>query len=307
VFAKRVAPRVERWLPAAWSANGVTLLGSGLMWLMLAGVVSCPAPLRVRLGPLWIALLWGYCLLDHVDGCRARRRGSSSAWGEFLDHALDAWHGTIVVVVAAMMGGSAVHPGLVVAAIASVGLATTVTWMEQNLRGEFVLGALGPVEAVLGAGIFIGLWSWPEAARILGSPVMSGGGWTWADLAFALAAAGNLITAALVIWRNPGAAAPLGMVALVVGLVVGLGGNTQIGWLVAGAAIAILTAEYSARIIVSHLTGAPIPWPDVMGPALPGMAVILPRETPALAFVALVWLGARAVTSWRAARCALRT
>ncbi len=292
---------METWLPAAWSANTVTWVGSALMWLLLAGMIVVPSPHREQWAPLWVALLWGYCLLDHVDGCRARRRKSSSPWGEFLDHALDAWHGGITVFAIGSMGGNATHPGLLVLTMATLAVATVVTWLEQKLRGEFFLGAIGPVEAVAGAGIYFALWTWPAAAAVLRSPVSAQSGVTWADGVLLFGAGGNVITAAIVTRRSWGVAGPLAAMAVVAGGMVGLGFSSQLGWSTLGVAIAILTAEYTARVICSHLTRAAMPWPDVVGPVLLALAAVLPANSPAVAGAGVVWLAGRTLLTWRIA------
>ena len=241
VISSRIAPRIEPWLPASWSANAVTGVGSSLMWLLLGGVALCPSPRREQWAPLWVALLWGYCLLDHVDGCRARRRRSSSAWGEFLDHALDAWHGGIAVYVVGSMGGHATHPAIVVITIASVALATLATWLEQRLRGEFSLGAIGPVEAVAGARPLprrLDLARGPAAwVRPLSAQFSS---LTWADLALLLGATGNLLTAAVTVGRSRAISAPLAAAALAAGVITALGFGSRLPWTLSGIAVVLL-------------------------------------------------------------------
>ena len=76
-----------------------------MMCFMLAGVILCPAGLRGSAGMIWARLLWVYSVLDHVDGKRAQFRGTSGPWGEFLNHGLDAWNGSIMLLVMAVVGG----------------------------------------------------------------------------------------------------------------------------------------------------------------------------------------------------------
>lgn len=283
----------------AWSANAITWLGSAMMWLLLAGVVLTPQALRVLLAPLWVALLWSYCLLDHVDGCRARLRRSSSAWGEFLDHAHDAWHGAIAVFSIGALGGGAMHPGVIVITIASVGLATMVTWLEQRIRGEFFLSAIGPVEGIVAVGVFLVLWAWPPAAAMLRSPVAAAPSLTWADLILLAGAAGSLLTVAFVVRRSRGVTTHLAVAVLIAGAMLWLGTYVRPGWVIVGVAIWIFTAEYSARVISSHLTHSTMPWPDVVGLALLGLAAAWPANIPALGGVGVVWLAGRAALTWR--------
>jgi hypothetical protein len=194
-----------------------------------------------------------------------------------------------------------VLPSLVVVTIACVALATVVTWLEQKLRGEFFLGALGPVEAVAGAGLYLALWKWPAAVGVLSSPVAANSGLTWADVIMILGLAGNVITAAIVALRTRGVAAPLAALALVAAALLSLGFAGRIGWATLGVAIVILSAEYTARVITSHLTRSAMPWPDVVGTVLLGLAAVLPTNSPAIAGAGLLWLAGRAAITWRLA------
>ncbi|MEY2881942.1 MAG: CDP-alcohol phosphatidyltransferase, partial [Verrucomicrobiota bacterium] len=296
-ISNHLAPRIEAWLPSAWSANAITWLGSALMWLLLAGVLLAPAPWRESLAPLWVALLWTYCVLDHVDGCRARRRRASSAWGEFLDHGLDAWHVGITVLVVGAMGGDALRPAVVAATLACAGLATAATWLEQKLRGHFTLGALGPVEAVLAAGIYLALWATPAGASALRAAPLPGVALNWAELIVLLSALGNFLTALLATARTREVFPRLAALALVLATVALLGFSPAVGWAVACTALAILIADYSARVIASHLTGAGLPWPDAAGAALLACACVLPAARY-LCVASLLWLTARAAAVW---------
>ena len=300
VISAKLAPRLEPWLPAAWSANAITWAGSALMWLLLAGVFLSPSPWREHLAPLWVALLWSYCVLDHVDGCRARRRRASSAWGEFLDHGLDAWHVGITVLVVGAMGGDAVRPAVVAATLACVGLATAVTWLEQKLRGHFTLGALGPVEAVLVAGCYLALWRSPGAASALRAVPFARLGLDVAELLVLAGAAGNLATVALATRRSRDLAPALAVLTAVLALVFLLGFHPAVGWIVASASLVCLTAEYSARVIASHLTHVALPRPDLVGPALLVAAAFSPVGSPVFAGASLVWLAGRAAVTWAA-------
>ena len=82
---------------------------SSLRRYLLAGILLTPPAIRLALAPVWVALLWAYCILDHVDGCRARRRGASSPWGECLDHGRDDWDGTVAGLGVAVVPGPAGH------------------------------------------------------------------------------------------------------------------------------------------------------------------------------------------------------
>ena len=296
-IARRVAPPVERWLPPAWSANAITALGAGLVWVLLAGVLAVPATWRAGLAPLWVALLWGYCVLDHVDGCRARRLRSSSAWGEFLDHGLDAWHASMVVIVAAVVSSAAVRPWLAVATVAATGLATVATWLEQRWRGELFLDQIGPVEGVLVVGIYLATWTWPGAGEWWMAPVSDGAVLSRAECMFVIGAGGALASAVLAVARTPGGVWHLSgfggsALALAASVPAGAPGAVVV------AALGLSTADAATRIIASHLGREACPRPDFVGAGLVWLGLGLPTVATGWFTASLIWLVARAAGGW---------
>jgi phosphatidylglycerophosphate synthase len=304
-IARVIAPRVERLLPERWSANTITAVGSGLMWVLLAGVVAAPAGMRARLGIVWAALLAAYCVLDHVDGCRARIRRTSGAWGEFLDHALDAWHTAILVVVLVVVSGTAVRPGVAALALATAGIATVATWLDQKWRSELRLDHLGPVEAVVISCLYLISWQLPAAADWWHAPLGVPGGWTRADVFFLAGALGSFATALAALVRSSGQAGRLACFAAAAAVLVISGAGGASGWLV-WSALSLLIVESTARIIVSHLTNGAAPWPDWAGAVLVAGAAIWPGTGGILPAAALAWLGGRTGLAWWRATVTLR-
>lgn len=155
-ISRHLAPRIEKGLPAGLSANAITLLGTALV--LVAGLAAATLP-PASTG-LWCGgaavLIWLYCLLDHVDGCRARARGTSGPLGEFLDHSLDAANIFVVAAVFLAAGRSGeAAPVLDLLLITSCATVTIATWCQQHALREIRLPALGPVEGVLGAVLFL--------------------------------------------------------------------------------------------------------------------------------------------------------
>lgn len=295
VISARVAPVIERWLPAGWSANAVTWLGSALVWGLLAGTLLSSPERRVELAPLWIGLLSSYSILDHVDGCRARRLGTSCARGEFLDHGLDAWNGSLAVLALSMVGGAAIGAWETACALLFIGVATAAVWLEQKRRGEFVLAAVGPVEGVLAAGLYLGLWRWPAAAALLRAEAVNG--MTWGGLALVAGAGGSLVPVLMAARRTHGILLPLVLLAGA-GAAVLVAGLFGTSWLAVQMGLALLSGEYSLRVIRSHLKGTRLPWPDLVGPLL----FVLAAFMPATAVIGLLWLVCRTVVTWRGAQ-----
>ncbi len=302
IIATRVAPRVEQWMPAAFSANAITWLSSSCMWVLLAGLLVLPPAGRVWLAPVWIALLWGYCILDHVDGCRARRRGTSSALGEFLDHSLDAWHASIAVIGVGLMSDGAVPWSVVAVTIACTCTATIAIWLEQWYRGEFILPVVGPVEAVLAVGLYFAATAIPATAHVLRATAWRSSALTWAAaLVFAGGIAGLTTALAGVQRCRPARTRLAAWVALATFLLF-LGSTAQVGWLIAGIAVTAVAADFSARVILSHLSGTAAPWPDLLGAALlAGSAVAPPPVANGARIAATAWIVMRVMLTSRAA------
>ncbi|KAH0481221.1 MAG: uncharacterized protein KVP18_002209 [Porospora cf. gigantea A] len=107
-FYKRIVKPFCVWLcdhvvPEYVPAWSITLFGLGLV---LSSVCLITTGHHVLAGVLWST----YGVLDNVDGCQARKTGTSSRAGEFLDHAVDslvsslsalAWLSSIVDVTSA--------------------------------------------------------------------------------------------------------------------------------------------------------------------------------------------------------------
>ncbi len=270
------------------------------MWLLLGGICLVPPEWRGRLAPLWIALLWAYCVLDHVDGCRARLRRTSSAWGEFLDHGLDAWHGSILVVAIAVVSGTAVRPAVVVVTVAASGLATVATWLEQRWRGEFFLGRCGPVEAVLLAGLYLATWWLPGASAWWSAPAITGLALTRAEAVFLLGAVGAFAAAASAVRRAPGSGWTLAGFLLAV-LTMLAAGQAGVSWPATLMALTLLTVEMSARVLVSHLARQASPRPDWVGASLLVLGAWSPAGRAAWVAAGLLWLAVRTAGAWRVA------
>src|SRR6185369_1587194 len=80
------------------SANTITLLGN--LCSVVAFVFCALAPITGASGLAFVLpaiALFMYLSLDNIDGAQARRTGSSSPLGEFLDHWCDAFNAGFLV------------------------------------------------------------------------------------------------------------------------------------------------------------------------------------------------------------------
>src|SRR5258706_3990675 len=82
-----------RFIPMRRSANSITLLGN--LCSVVAFVFLALTPHTGATGLAFLlpaAAIFLYLSLDNIDGAQARRSGSSSPLGEFLDHWCDAFN-----------------------------------------------------------------------------------------------------------------------------------------------------------------------------------------------------------------------
>ena len=291
VLAATVVPQIERRLPLGLPANLITLLSSACLAVMV---------LLQWLAPDWrsaalvagIGLLVAYTLLDMVDGQRARRLGTSSPLGEYLDHTLDIFNAAVVVAMVFL-----VQPGASPVArawlLAAVGLAFAAALVEQRLGGVLCLGAIGPVEALLLVGGYLasrlvpGADAWWEQATI--------GGWSRFAIVAAVAGAGIGFSATASVWRLRQLPWPLAMFAAgsLVFLALLHGGTSAWGTLLA---LVFWSADFGGRVICSHLQHERLPRPDAVGCglALAQLGLALGGVRPSwLEFAPAVWLAGR--------------
>ena len=90
-FWDAVASAYPRWL-----APNLVTLGGGACVAAAAALTLAHSPALGGAAPRWVyacnaALLFAYQTLDGSDGKQARRTGSGSPLGEFVDHGVDAW------------------------------------------------------------------------------------------------------------------------------------------------------------------------------------------------------------------------
>ena len=86
---KRMAwDRLLELIPKRIPANDLTLIGT--LCSATAFLMSTLLPITQLSSLVVTALILAYLSLDNIDGAQARRTGTNSPLGEFLDHWLDA-------------------------------------------------------------------------------------------------------------------------------------------------------------------------------------------------------------------------
>lgn len=132
-------------IPASVSANSLTLLGTAMSGVAF-GIAVCvpPTPLSMT---LIAALIFGYLVLDNVDGAHARRTGTSSPLGEFLDHWLDALN--LAFLFLGCIHTFHIPDGRAVFVMGTAVLSYTLTFWEQRVTGRMHMARVGNVEGIV--------------------------------------------------------------------------------------------------------------------------------------------------------------
>jgi phosphatidylglycerophosphate synthase len=214
----RITPLAIKLLPRGLSANAISLAGSALCalaFLILAGLPFGPLPAFARRNP-WIfgvlaLLVAAYQLLDNLDGIQARRNGSSSPLGEFIDHWLDSLN-AFMLPLGLALAFPAVPPALAAAGVLAFAIADWLSGRSVLETGRVEFGAVGAEEG-LSAFILFLLSVWPLGYAAWADPI-PGLGLAPVCLVYALVPLSYLFIAARELARCREALPGLGAVAL---------------------------------------------------------------------------------------------
>jgi phosphatidylglycerophosphate synthase len=137
-------------IPERVSANSLTLLGTALSAAAFFITVFVPAS---RLTCAVVALLvFAYLTLDNIDGAHARRTGTSSPLGEFLDHWLDSINNTLLFMGAIYTWRIPADKSVIIMMLAV--FSYTFTFWEQRVIGRIHMAMLGNVEGIMAVILF---------------------------------------------------------------------------------------------------------------------------------------------------------
>ncbi len=279
-----------QWMPPVVPANLLTLGSSGCMWVMLW--LTTTAAEATVLAPWCMVLMAGYVIYDHADGMHSRRTGTSSPLGEFLDHFTDVFHGAIAVVVMFLVAGREDSP-LLGPVLWAVTLAGAATMMEERERKQLYFGFIGPLEGMLLTIAYFASWCCAAAAGWWHAPLV--GSCTVFEAVMIGGAAGSLLTAASCvrrIGRVPAALAGFGLAGVVW---CGLGLWREVTWWEVALLLTLHGADYTGRVIASHLRGIPAPRPDWVAPVAIGIAAVAGRSSPWVTVAVAIYLLGRNV------------
>ncbi len=291
VWFAKLFPLLPGWL----AANLVTLLSTGVL-----GVVLVTAAFADRIGPAAFALaqliaIQVYVAGDHLDGMQAKATGTKSPLGDFLDHHCDLWAGLVLVfgfwrLIAPAPGWSlALYLLLMLGGFA-------ITYVERAERRRLHFTSWGTLEGIAVATAFYLSWLVPAARAWWQAPLWRNVPRTAAIYAVgAVMAVGVIVVIARRLERLP---LPL--------LVAAAAWVALLGWcLSAGVApmamwmlLALVGAEYVARVMRAVFSSGARPWPDAVSLALVAALWFVP------ATVGTEW-PVRVLGTWGAVRYAL--
>jgi phosphatidylglycerophosphate synthase len=294
-----VLPLYRRWwvgpfaraLPARLPANLVTLGASACMWAALALAAGAFALPPAALAVAFVVLVQVYLVYDHADGMHAKRMGTSSALGEYLDHALDAYHGPIVILAFFALVGFE-NRALVLFMLWTLQIAFAAAMVEQRVRAELRLGPVGSLEGMLLFCLFFLSWLAPPVRAFWQAPLAAGvPAYALAVLTGAAGTGGTVLGC----WRRtsgmPARLALFGAGGLALALLLALG---PLPLWVAVACLLLYGGDHTGRLIGSHLLRLPQPRPDPVPPLAAALLAALPHA-PVWAMAALpLYLALRA-------------
>ena len=286
-YKRTVVPLWRWWVPSGLPANMITLGSSACMWVVCGLSLNASSFSPTTLALAFLALTQGYLAYDHIDGMQAKATGTSSALGEYFDHALDTYHGAILTLSTFALLGA--PPLAVLLVLLSAGfVAFAATMVEQKERGELFFGWFGTLESMLLFFCFYGSCLVPEVRAWWTAPLYAGWPAYWILIgAGGLGCIGTAADCLRRIGRVPVALAVFVGLNLILAVALGKSSAPQ-GWLIA--AMFLHGGDYVGRVIGSHLLRRPNVWPDFAAPVLAVAGLFGPSWILA---VLLAWLGVR--------------
>lgn len=140
------------FVPRYISPNTITL--SGLV--VCVGMLALLSVSRTPGAPLMLACALAvsyYMLADELDGRQARRLGRTSDFGALLDHGCDFINGQIILwTIFSLLDAGWVW---LLATSSAYTAAFLATHIEHRTTGTLFFGAIGPLEALLAAIVFL--------------------------------------------------------------------------------------------------------------------------------------------------------
>jgi phosphatidylglycerophosphate synthase len=240
-----------QWLPIGVSANAMTLIGTVLN--VAATVIAIAVPRSRPVMAIIALFLFAYFCLDNMDGAQARRTGTQSPLGEFLDHWLDGINAPAIGLCAATCWELRSDFVVVVTAMNSV--AYTLTHWEHRVTGRLYLGRVGNVEGIVSVTLAFVVQAILGPQHVARFPVLLGYSATDIMAVLALVACVVIAAGAAVRARRRLAELPLLLAGAAALTAWHFLGNVPV--LVVCGLLVLLTPLTGGRMIVARLTERP--------------------------------------------------
>ncbi len=171
---------VFRILPSWYSANALTLSGGFCCLCVVVAIWLATGPVQEGslTGQLLLIasaiLLIAYAVFDQLDGMQARRLGTSSAFGDFIDHWVDSTIANLLPVPIMLMLGLPAG-WIFVMALATLAAFWASNWEVKDSNRRLLPHVGGLESIVIGCAVFVvtavaGIEVW--RIEILGTPLI---------------------------------------------------------------------------------------------------------------------------------------
>lgn len=293
IYRRRWVPLFAWWLPRWLPANLVTIGAATFMWAVLGLELAASAVPPPVLAIAFVVLFQLALIYDHADGIHAKRTGTSSPLGEYLDHGLDAVNGAITVLALFALVGYT-NRLLVLCGIWTWHAAFAATMVDERERGELYLEAIGTIEGVLLFSAFFLTWLAPPLRDWWLAPLV--GGVPAFALVIPVAFVTTLSTVVSSVRRMGRLPVQLGIYmgcSLLIAVVLALG---SLPFWIAVAVVVLYGSDYTSRVIGSHLLRRRHSLPDLVAPFVVAVAAAVPWHPDWWGAALAVYLAVRATT-----------
>jgi phosphatidylglycerophosphate synthase len=161
-----------QFIPRFISPNSITISGLVACLSMLPMLAYWEAPRAMLALACGLAVHY-YTLTDQLDGMQARRLNRTTDFGAFLDHACDFTNGQIIIWASFQLVDMSWY--WLVAASSAYTITFLTSHFEDRTSGTLHFGAIGPLEALLVATVFLltysvapEVWMTPLVAQFTG-------------------------------------------------------------------------------------------------------------------------------------------
>lgn len=293
-FKKSVILPLSAWVPRWVPANIITIVSN--LCIYATFIVSSALEHRPLLRFTCLALLvFIYLTGDHMDGLQAKRTGTSSPLGEFVDHYLDAYNNVIYLLVMFSVFGIS-NPYIVSFTLFVSYSAHASVFYEQFRTGWLVFEKIGPFEAFSLLIILFLLCCIPGVLSFMQHPLAWG--LNVAEAMLLSLSIGTFYTLAKALARTGKSGPGLYVFIILLALVTVTGLYLPFSAVFRPWIIALYSIHYVGMLIKSHLTDDKYRMPDLVVPAFLLLCVFFPPVAPTRPdLIVFIYLAGRCLVS----------